>query len=114
MTPSSRRGFDFEPAPAPTPQLLRIPASASTSHASNTAKPQRFIPIAEWLPTLNNRRDEDDDINYLSLQEALLDEDVRSTRTVISLGIAGLTGIGGMKRGTAARLVAWAIDDRDA
>ena len=121
-TPSFER---FHPPPEPTPkapvQAHSVPVSSRLEGPSlpkvapKAATQPRYIPLNTWLADLNkSRRMPNDNTDYLSLLPDLLSQDVQSTFEIVLMGVEGLNGIGSIKCGTAIRLVAWAVEDRDA
>lgn len=126
-TPSFTRVF--QPAPEPTPvrplNLSRAQSLPAPNGPGETAAPlppntprrpaqPHYYPINTWLADLNStRRISGDTTDYTGILQDLLQENVQSTFEIIEMGREGLTGIGSIKRGTAIRLVAWAIEDRD-
>jgi hypothetical protein len=123
----------FAPPPVPTPQrhpfpmrsqsvpierppIMNVPFTTSnpfntitTNAMATNAQP---IPIEEWLPTLSGRLP-GDPTDYTQLIPFFLDDEVRSTFEIAELKVAGLTGIGGIRRGLAARLIGWIKQDQN-
>jgi hypothetical protein len=50
-------------------------------------------------------------LKYTSFVQAFADEDVVTVGELLSLGLDGLTKVGGVKVGTACRLLDWAKED---
>jgi hypothetical protein len=97
----------------PTVEPLCLAGTSSTADQVSAPKARKhYIGIATWLESLNGRL-EGDQRDYVTYLPALLEEDVQSTFEIICMGVEGLRGIDGIALGTATRLVAWAIEDRD-
>lgn len=117
-TPRFARTFTALGPPTPQRFLARsqsVPISGELGPSeSNRRRPigsgKRHIPINEWLASLRGRI-EGDNTNYQALLQPLLAEDIQSTLEICLLGKEGLVGIGGIAKGTAARLEAWARED---